>query len=114
MLFCAPSLESVGAARKPNILLIVDVDCEKRGLMIQQRLLCLGLLICFGAANLMVSAQTKRPNILFILPDQLRAQALGCMGNTDVKTPNIDRLAARRNGTEAGSVDETHGRFVEL
>lgn len=28
------------------------------------------------------------------MPDQLRAQALGCMGNTDVKTPQIDRLAA--------------------
>jgi len=36
----------------------------------------------------------KRPNILFILPDQLRAQALGCMGNPDVHTPNVDRLAA--------------------
>ena len=36
----------------------------------------------------------KRPNILFLMPDQLRAQSLGCMGNTEVKTPNIDRLAA--------------------
>ena len=29
------------------------------------------------------------------MPDQLRTQALACMGNTDVKTPNIDRLAAQ-------------------
>ncbi len=43
----------------------------------------------FGA-----QARPKRPNILFILPDQLRAQALGCMGNKDVRTPNIDKLAA--------------------
>jgi arylsulfatase A-like enzyme len=35
----------------------------------------------------------RRPNILFIVPDQLRAQALGCAGNPDVKTPNLDRLA---------------------
>lgn len=35
----------------------------------------------------------RRPNILFVLPDQLRAQALGCMGNRDIQTPNIDRLA---------------------
>lgn len=35
----------------------------------------------------------ERPNILFILPDQLRAQSLGCMGNSDVITPHIDRLA---------------------
>ena len=37
----------------------------------------------------------KRPNILFILPDQLRSQALGCMGNPDVRTPHIDRLASQ-------------------
>lgn len=36
----------------------------------------------------------RRPNILFIMPDQLRAQALGYMGNPDVHTPHIDRLAA--------------------
>ncbi|MBI1388724.1 MAG: sulfatase-like hydrolase/transferase [bacterium] len=34
------------------------------------------------------------PNVLLIFPDQLRAQALGCMGNPDVKTPHIDRLAS--------------------
>ncbi len=35
----------------------------------------------------------KRPNILFLFPDQMRAQAMGCMGNPDVKTPNLDKLA---------------------
>ncbi len=38
---------------------------------------------------------SRRPNILVILPDELRASALGCMGNDLVETPNIDRLAAR-------------------
>jgi arylsulfatase len=33
-----------------------------------------------------------KPNILFIMCDQLRADALGCAG-TWVKTPNIDRIA---------------------
>ena len=33
-------------------------------------------------------------NVLFLFPDQMRAQAMGCMGNPDVKTPNLDRLAA--------------------
>ena len=36
----------------------------------------------------------RRPNVLAILPDEWRAQALGCMGNPDVHTPNIDRLAS--------------------
>ena len=36
----------------------------------------------------------RPPNVLVILPDEWRAQALGCMGNPDVHTPNIDRLAS--------------------
>jgi arylsulfatase A-like enzyme len=47
-----------------------------------------------GACGAAAAANGSRPNILFILPDQLRAQALGCMGNSDVHTPNIDRLAS--------------------
>jgi arylsulfatase len=34
-----------------------------------------------------------KPNILFIMCDQLRADALGCTGNW-VKTPNVDRIAS--------------------
>lgn len=37
----------------------------------------------------------KQPNVLFIMADQLTALALGCYGNPDVKTPNLDRLADR-------------------
>lgn len=36
-----------------------------------------------------------RPNILFIMADQLRADYLGCDGATWVDTPNIDRIAAK-------------------
>lgn len=35
----------------------------------------------------------KHPNIIFILADQLRRNALGCYGDTAVHTPHIDRLA---------------------
>ncbi|MBM4263484.1 MAG: sulfatase [Deltaproteobacteria bacterium] len=34
-----------------------------------------------------------RPNFLFIITDQHRADHLGCYGNNVVRTPNIDRLA---------------------
>lgn len=33
-------------------------------------------------------------NVLWIMTDQHRADALGCMGNAAIKTPNLDRLAA--------------------
>jgi N-acetylglucosamine-6-sulfatase len=35
-----------------------------------------------------------KPNVLFILCDDLRPDALGCYGSKHVKTPNIDRLAS--------------------
>ncbi len=37
----------------------------------------------------------KRPNILFIISDQHRADALGCAGHPWLETPNLDRLAER-------------------
>jgi arylsulfatase A-like enzyme len=36
-----------------------------------------------------------RPNVLVFMPDQLRADALGCFGSAFAQTPNIDALAAR-------------------
>jgi len=39
------------------------------------------------------AAENSKPNILFVLTDQWRAQALGYAGNEQVKTPNIDLLA---------------------
>ncbi len=36
----------------------------------------------------------ERPNVLFILSDDQGAWALGCAGNPEIETPNLDRLAA--------------------
>ena len=44
----------------------------------------------------MASRRAERPNILFILSDDQGAWALGCAGNPEIRTPNLDRLA--RNG----------------
>ena len=37
---------------------------------------------------------SDRPHILILMPDQFRADALGCAGHPVVRTPSIDRLAA--------------------
>ena len=37
---------------------------------------------------------TKKPNIVFILSDDQGAWAMGCSGNEEIITPNLDRLAA--------------------
>ena len=44
------------------------------------------------------AADFGRPNILFLLADDLGWGDLGCHGNKSFKTPNIDRLA--REGTD--------------
>lgn len=36
-----------------------------------------------------------KPNVLFIMTDQLRFDYLGCMGADFIRTPNLDRLASR-------------------
>ena len=46
------------------------------------------------AATLVSGGAQTRPNVIFVLADELRAYELGYMGNLDVMTPNIDRLAA--------------------
>jgi arylsulfatase A-like enzyme len=37
----------------------------------------------------------KQPNIILIIVDNMPAAALGCYGNTDAHTPNLDRMAAQ-------------------
>src|SRR5688572_23440335 len=54
--------------------------------------------VWFGLAMMSlinVAEATSRPNLLFILADDLRWDAVGFMGNRVVQTPNLDRLAKR-------------------
>ena len=54
-------------------------------------MLCSGV----GFAGQAVGRPAARsPNILFLFPDQMRGQAMGCMGDPNVKSPNLDRLAS--------------------
>lgn len=48
----------------------------------------------------------SKPNILLLMADQLRADALGCYGNAVVHTPNIDRIA-REGVTFTGAYTST-------
>ncbi len=49
---------------------------------------------CAGMPQRMAGSGDKRPNIVFLLTDDQRWDALGCMGNPIIQTPNLDILAA--------------------
>ena len=57
------------------------------------------LFVGFSCGNLKKNeelnhTEKKKPNVLIILTDQLRAQALGYSGDPNIQTPNIDKLAS--------------------
>lgn len=58
-------------------------------------LIFLALFCLFGCCNLASADDVKRPNIVFILADDLAWSDLGCYGHRWHRTPNIDKLAER-------------------
>ena len=48
-----------------------------------------------GCTNGLRRGSRDKPNIIFILADDLGYGDLGCYGQTQIKTPHIDRMAAR-------------------
>jgi arylsulfatase A-like enzyme len=48
-----------------------------------------------SAAAAPLSGAGNRPNVLFVMTDQQRFDCLGANGNSNIRTPNLDRLAAQ-------------------
>jgi arylsulfatase A-like enzyme/Flp pilus assembly protein TadD len=48
----------------------------------------------FAVGSNALAATAPSPNVVFITIDTLRADHLGCYGDTQIRTPNIDALAA--------------------
>lgn len=54
-----------------------------------------GFSFCCTRKNGMLDlTKKKKPNVLIIVTDQLRAQALGYNGDSNINTPNLDKLAS--------------------
>ena len=55
--------------------------------------LCTAVIALASSAAALASDAPSRPNVLFILCDDLRWNAMSCAGHPALKTPNIDRIA---------------------
>ncbi|NJB83674.1 sulfatase family protein [Wenyingzhuangia aestuarii] len=53
----------------------------------------LGLFISCLFLKLTIGMSQEKPNIIFLMADDQASYTLGCYGNKDVKTPNIDNLS---------------------
>ncbi len=51
-------------------------------------------IVVLSLLNTTLAVAQKQPNIIYIMTDQQVATAMSCMGNKDLHTPNLDRLAA--------------------
>ena len=54
------------------------------------------LLLVLFISSILFAQQNKKPNVLFIIADDLTATAVSSYENKVSKTPNIDKLAAKR------------------
>jgi arylsulfatase A-like enzyme len=60
----------------------------------QARRLLAGLIVLLAAGPGNAGETERRPNVVFILADDLGYGDLGCFGQQKIKTPHLDRLAA--------------------
>ncbi len=70
-----------------------------------------------AAIPLLVNPQWSRPNIIFILADDLGYGELGCYGQKKIRTPHLDQLAAegmRFTQCYAGGPDDASSRSALL
>jgi arylsulfatase A-like enzyme len=55
---------------------------------------CASSVLAHPASVFSASAAKSKPNILYLMTDQHRADCLGCAGNKIIRTPNLDSIAA--------------------
>lgn len=63
--------------------------------MRSRRLLRTLLALCIASPGLSPAAETRPPNFVFFITDDISPDDLGPYGNTVIRTPNLDRIAAR-------------------
>ena len=52
------------------------------------------VLLAATFASQLAAAEVRKPNVVYIMSDELAYYELSCMGHPQLKTPNVDRMAA--------------------
>jgi N-sulfoglucosamine sulfohydrolase len=63
--------------------------------MMYHRLIATVALLILAPTLALAQEKKAKPNVLIILSDDHSARFVGCYGNKDVRTPNIDKLASK-------------------
>ena len=66
---------------------------SRRDFLVQSGLGATALAAGSGCSQPDATPAARPPNIVFLLTDDQRWDMVGCMGNTIIQTPNMDRLA---------------------
>jgi len=61
---------------------------------IKHNILVVLSLLCFCCSSKKEEIKPNKPNVIFLLTDDQRWDALGAMGNSIIKTPNLDKMAS--------------------
>ena len=70
------------------------------------------LIVWLLVGSLALAQQGARPNVIFIMADDLGYGDLGCYGQKKIRTPNLDRMAEAR--AEAAATDRICEALVEV
>lgn len=71
----------------------MSINQLKRRNFVKKSSTLLAALATSTAPNVVALDKNKQPNVIFIICDQMRGDAMSCLGHPNINTPHLDKLA---------------------